>query len=344
MRLFQPQTLGPPHQRPHSLPLRQSRHLRVTLLRDLLNALVIFTNPFAQGLDLSQQRFQCRFQFWTQLLRLLQVHVPRIAAAQPFSVGLGQATGRIDQRRPRSYQARSRPDRHQIRLRLRAAMFHRRQQLRIDPHQSRQHSGIKPIIFFPTLSDQAHIARMRHDYFVPQFTQYPAYPRGVRPGFQRHPAARHPTEDFLHGLRRGRHLLFQNYFSRFIQNAVPTEPISQIQPDRELLTCIFFVLLCHDSANLLHCRSPLSPCASSASITWELIASRRSPAFSSHLVSSTIQKCWTVSAYRGKVSPGAESRTQYLLPTLACKTILTLRLIPSTNSCEKRSVAEVESS
>src|SRR5450755_2716985 len=124
---------------------------------------------------------------------------------------------------------------------------------------------------------------MRHDHFVPQFTQYPAYPGRVRPRFQRHPTAGHPTEDFLHGLRRGRHFLFQNHFSRFIQNAVPTPSISQIKPNRQFLTCNFFDLLCRCSANLLHCRSPLSPCALSASITWELIASRRRPAFSSHL-------------------------------------------------------------
>ncbi|MGA9988958.1 MAG: VWA domain-containing protein, partial [Terriglobales bacterium] len=39
-------------------------------------------------------------------------------------------------------------------------------------------------------------------------------------------------------------------------------------------------------ANLLHCRSPLSLALQSASITWERTASRRRPAFSSHLVST----------------------------------------------------------
>src|ERR1035437_2158400 len=279
MRIFQRQHIGQRDQRPHSLHLLQSPHLRVTPLRDLLDALAIFTNPFAQRLDLSQQRFQCRFQFWTQLLRLLRVHVPRIAAAQPLSVGLRHSPRRIDQRRPRPYQPRSRPDRHQIRLRLRTAMLHRRQQLRINPHQAGQHSGIQTIIFFPTLPDQAHVARMRHDHFVPEFTQYPAHPWRVRPRLQRYSAAWHPAEYLLHGLRCGRHFLFQNDFSRFIQNAVPTESISQIQPDRQFLTRIFFDLLCRYSANFLHCRSPLSPCASSASITWERIASRRTPAF-----------------------------------------------------------------
>src|SRR5438094_5811495 len=48
--------------------------------------------------------------------------------------------------------------------------------------------------------------------------------------------------------------------------------------------------MCRCSANLLHCRSPLSFifCASSASITWERTASRRTPAFSSHLITAAI--------------------------------------------------------
>jgi len=45
-------------------------------------------------------------------------------------------------------------------------------------------------------------------------------------------------------------------------------------------------LLRRCSANLLHCRSPLSLALHSASITWERTASRRRPAFSSHLLSS----------------------------------------------------------
>jgi hypothetical protein len=68
----------------------------------------------------------------------------------------------------------------------------------------------------------------------------PGLPWRVRPRLQHYPAARHLAEDFLHGLRRGRHFLFQNHFFRFIQNAVPTPSVSQIQPDRQFLTCIFF--------------------------------------------------------------------------------------------------------
>ena len=61
-----------------------------------------------------------------------------------------------------------------------------------------------------------------------------------------------------------------------------THSIGLPDPARSLVTDLpLFNLLCRSSANLLHVRSPLSPCASSSSITWELIASRRRPAFSS---------------------------------------------------------------
>src|SRR5438132_6423734 len=70
--------------------------------------------------------------------------------------------------------------------------------------------------------------------------------------------------------------------------------------------------MCRCSANLLHCRSPLSFifCASSASITWERTASRRTPAFSSHLVSPTM--------------PSSPSRSEN---KLACMTRTELGLI-----------------
>jgi hypothetical protein len=51
---------------------------------------------------------------------------------------------------------------------------------------------------------------------LPDEVGFPAHPWRVRPRFQPQPAARHPAEDFLHGLRCGRHFLFQNHFSRFI--------------------------------------------------------------------------------------------------------------------------------
>jgi hypothetical protein len=61
-------------------------------------------------------------------------------------------------------------------------MFHRTQQLRIDPGEPCQSLRIQPVVFLSTLTNQAHVARMRHDHFVPQLVQHPAYPRRMHPG------------------------------------------------------------------------------------------------------------------------------------------------------------------
>jgi len=68
-------------------------------------------------------------------------------------------------------QPSSRSNHRQVRLRLSAAMLHRTQQLGIDPRQPCQRLRIQPIVFLPALSDQPHIARMRHNHFVPQLAQ-----------------------------------------------------------------------------------------------------------------------------------------------------------------------------
>ena len=107
-----------------------------------------------------QQRLQCALQFRTQALRFLRIHVAHVASAQPLAVALGQSACRVHQRRPRSHQSGSRPDHRQIRLRFRAAMLHRTQQLRINPRQPRQRLRIQPIVFLPALPDQA--ARCAH--------------------------------------------------------------------------------------------------------------------------------------------------------------------------------------
>ena len=57
-----------------------------------------------------------------------------------------------------------------------AAMSHWSQQAGVDSGQTRQCSGVELIIFSATIPDQSHIARMRHDHFVPQPGQLPAYP------------------------------------------------------------------------------------------------------------------------------------------------------------------------
>src|SRR6516225_5629077 len=112
----------------------------------------------------------------------------------------------------------------------------------------------------------------------------------MRPDFQRDPAARHGAEDFLQRFRSRTHSLFQLYPPAFIQHAVPTVAIAQVQSDGQCLPRNIPALLCYRGANLFPFRSPLSLVPLSTSITWELTASRRRPAFSSHLFSSTKKK------------------------------------------------------
>src|SRR5437660_11960125 len=91
-------------------------------------------------------------------------------------------------------------------------------------------------------------------------------------------------------LGRGGNSLFQHDTPRLIQNAVAARAIPQVQTDGQLLLRKIPALLPGCSANLLHCRSPLSLVLQSTSITWERTASRRRPAFSSHLVATVDAK------------------------------------------------------
>ena len=286
LRILQRQQVSQRDQRSHSLHLFQPRHLRITFPSNLPDLLVVFVNPLAQRFDGCEQRFQRRLQLRTQLACCLGIQVAWVAAAQPLPIRLRQSARCVDQRRPRPYQSSPRSNHHQMRLGLRTSMLHRRQQLRIDPRQSRQRAGVEAIIFPPTLPDQAHVARMRHDHFMSQLAQHPAHPRRMHSRLQRDPAPWHSPEHFFHRLRSRAQLLFQQHFPRFIQHAIPARAIPQIQTNRQLLLCKILVLPGRYSANLLHCRSPLSLAPSSASITWERTASRRRPVFSSHLIAS----------------------------------------------------------
>src|SRR5262249_7368649 len=78
---------------------------------------------------------------------------------------------------------------------------------------------------------------------------------------QRHPAARHGAEHFAQSFRSRTDSLLQLYVACFIQHAVPTVAISQIQSDRQfLLHGKIPALLRRCSATLLHCRSPFYLC------------------------------------------------------------------------------------
>src|SRR5690242_9389555 len=167
-------------------------------------------------------------------------------------------------------------------LRLSTAMAHRSQQSGIDPCQPRQGPGIELIIFSAALADQSYLARMGHDHFVTHLCQLPADPGRVRSGFQCDPTARNPAERLADSVRCGRHVTFPNHLPRLIQNAVIASSISQVQPDRQ--PCLLENLLpTHgDGAILFH--KPVSFALRLERVNpWERIASRRRPAFSSHL-------------------------------------------------------------
>src|SRR5579864_3788113 len=106
----------------------------------------------------------------------------------------------------------------------------------------------------------------------------------MRPGFQRDPAARHLYEDFAQRFRIGTHALLQLDLAGFIQHAVPAVAIAQIEPNGLCGLRKNPALFAHSSANLLHCRSPLSLVPLSTSLTWERTPHPVGrPAFSSHL-------------------------------------------------------------
>src|SRR6266481_5128480 len=123
---------------------------------------------------------------------------------------------------------------------------------------------------------------MRYDHFVPQLTEQPADPRGMGSCLQGHETPRYFSKGLLHRFRCRRQLLFQNDLACFIQNTVERPAISQIQSDRQLLLLEKFALQCLYSASLFHKPVSFSLCLEHVE-HWERIASRRRPAFSSHL-------------------------------------------------------------
>ena len=71
MRIFQRQHVSQRDQRAHALDLLEQRHLRIALLRQSLDAPVVFHNALAQRLDCVQQRLQRPLQFRTQAFGFL---------------------------------------------------------------------------------------------------------------------------------------------------------------------------------------------------------------------------------------------------------------------------------
>src|SRR5712664_2446768 len=89
----------------------------------------------------------------------------------------------------------------------------------------------------------------------------------------------------FHRFRCRGHFLFQNDFPRFIQNAVARPLIAEVQTNRELVSFENHVSIYPNSASLFHSRSP-SLLRLERVDHWERIASRRRPAFSSHLINA----------------------------------------------------------
>src|SRR6266478_3953747 len=93
-----------------------------------------------------------------------------------------------------------------------------------------------------------------------------------------HPASPPRSERLRQSLLGGGHLPFFHHFSLTVQHAVATHPVAQVHADRHCLGALF--PLPHTlSSNviLFHGRSPF---ALRVRFHWELIASRRGPAFS----------------------------------------------------------------
>src|SRR5258705_7471875 len=102
--------------------------------------------------------------------------------------------------------------------------------------------------------------------------------------FQSDETMRYLRKCLLHRFRCHRHFLLQNDLSRFIQIAVARPAIAEVQTNRELVSFENRVFIYPNSASLFHSRSPFL-CLEHVK-HWERIASRRRPAFSSHLISA----------------------------------------------------------
>jgi len=171
-----------------------------------------------------------------------------------------------------------------------AAMLHRTQQLGIDPRQPRQCVCIQPIVFLPALPDQMHLARMGHDHLCPNSPKRRLIQGGMCPGLQRHPAARHGTEDFAQRCRSRADSLLQLYRpTRSNRCDSPrSNPMVSFCCEKFLLCC-FSVVLPFFIAGLLFIY------ALRTSITWERTASRpETGLLRANLISHLFSTFWIV--------------------------------------------------
>src|SRR5258708_38437810 len=106
-------------------------------------------------------------------------------------------------------------------------------------------------------------------------------------GFQCDSTARDPAENLVDSLRCCRQAVLQKHVTCLIQNAVMAGSISQVQTDGQLGLFENLVSVSRHGAILFH--KPVSfPLRLKRVNRWERIASRRRPAFSSHLINGIL--------------------------------------------------------
>ena len=147
-----------------------------------------------------QQRIQGIPQLLAQSLGDLSIHLFRAALPQPLSVRFRQPSRGIHQR----FSIPTSAARARITVRWICALALR---CRTGPNKPGSILASRASVrassrssFSTTLPDQSHVPRMRHDHFMSQLGQLPAYPGRMRPGFQRDPAARNFIRQILVGL------------------------------------------------------------------------------------------------------------------------------------------------
>src|SRR5262245_53325143 len=108
--------------------------------------------------------------------------------------------------------------------------------------------------------------------------------------------SRYARKSLLHRFGCRCEFIFQDHSPGFLQNTVERPAISEIHTNSELAPLENLACSSAHSATLLHGRSPFL-CALSTFQHWERIASRRSPAFSSHLINDLNEAARAADAY-----------------------------------------------
>jgi len=98
MRIVHRQHVRQRDQRSDTIDLLQLGYLRVVLLGDLFDLMVVVLDSLGQRLYFLKQRLQGGSQLGTQFRCQLLADLFGMALPQPFSVGLGQPSDRIHQR------------------------------------------------------------------------------------------------------------------------------------------------------------------------------------------------------------------------------------------------------